>query len=95
MFATSGGCKAGLQPPEVARGMARKETRVAVVTADIIGSTRYSRPDRRRVDRLLHVAFREVQRRYPRATHTPLSFRITAVMNSSGSSRMLRAPTRC
>ena len=54
-----------------------KRDLVAVVTADIIGSTRYSALDRRRVDALLRRAFRDAERRYPEAVHTRMAFRIT------------------
>ena len=54
-----------------------KRASVAVVTADIIGSTGYSAPDRRRIDALLRRAFRDAERRYPKAVHTRMAFRIT------------------
>jgi hypothetical protein len=55
-----------------------KTSCVAVLTADIIRSTRYTRAERQRVDRVLTKAFREVIRFYPRALHTKLAFRVTA-----------------
>ena len=59
--------------------MARKKThQVAVLTADIIQSTRYSRLERQRLNRALLKAFDEVVQRYPKAVHTRLAFRITA-----------------
>lgn len=50
---------------------------VAVTTADIIGSSRYSARDRRRLGQVLKAAFREVERRYVKAIHTRMTFRIT------------------
>lgn len=59
--------------------VARKKThQVAVLTADIIQSTRYSRLERQRLNRALLKAFDEIVRRYPKAVHTRLAFRITA-----------------
>lgn len=58
--------------------MGRPTPRVAVVTADIIESSRYSRLDRRKLDEILRRAFREVEQRFPNAIHTRLAFRITA-----------------
>ena len=59
--------------------MPRKKTScVAVLTADIIRSTRYTTVERRRVDRVLAKAFRDVIRLYPTALHTKLAFRVTA-----------------
>jgi hypothetical protein len=51
---------------------------VAVTTADIIGSSRYDTRDRRRLDRVLKPAFRDVERRFPNAVHTKMAFRVTA-----------------
>lgn len=51
---------------------------VAVVTADIIGSSSYSRDDRRKVDRVLRNAFADTERRFPRSMQTRMAFRITA-----------------
>lgn len=52
------GAKAICNPQTLQGGRWRaKKPRVTVVTANIIGSTRYNRPDRRRVDCLLHAAF--------------------------------------
>lgn len=56
----------------------KKKYQVAVLTADIIQSTRYSRLERQRLNRALLNAFDEVVRRYPKAVHTRLAFRITA-----------------
>lgn len=58
--------------------MGRPATHVAVVTADIIASSRYSQQDRRRLDRVLRRGFEEVERRFRDAIHTRLAFRITA-----------------
>jgi len=56
-----------------------KTTRpIAVITADIVGSSSYSPQDRRSVDRILHAAFRETERRFPNSIHTGMAFRITA-----------------
>lgn len=52
--------------------------RVAVVTADIVQSTRYSPEDRRQLDRLLRSGFREMEKRFLEAVHTRMAFRITA-----------------
>lgn len=56
----------------------KKEHHVAVLTADIIHSTHYSRLERQRLNRALLKAFDRVVRRYPKAVHTKLAFRITA-----------------
>jgi SatD family protein len=56
----------------------RKKHHVAVLTADIIQSTRYSRIERQKVNRVLLKSFNEVLRRYPEAVHTRFAFRITA-----------------
>jgi len=58
--------------------MARRSTTVAVITADIIASSRYSRRDRQRLDRVLRAAFRETERRFRGAIYTRMAFRITA-----------------
>lgn len=58
--------------------MSRAPTTVAVITADIVGSSRYPPADRRRVDRVLRAAFRETERRFPGAIRTSMAFRITA-----------------
>ncbi len=59
--------------------VARKKTQyVAVLTADIVRSTSYSQRERRQIDRILLKSFNEVTRRYLRAVHTRLAFRITA-----------------
>lgn len=51
---------------------------VAVLTADVIGSSRYSPADRRKLDRILRNAFTDVERRFQRSIHTGMAFRITA-----------------
>ena len=58
--------------------MRRQSPNVAVITGDIIGSSRYPRGDRQRVDRMLRAAFREAERRFPGAMHTRMAFRVTA-----------------
>lgn len=60
------------------RVVRKKKHQVAVLTADIIQSTLYSRLERQRLNRALLKAFDEVVRRYPKAVHTRLAFRITA-----------------
>ena len=55
-----------------------KQRLLAVLTADIVGSSRYSSGDRRKVDRVIRKAFTDVERRFPGAIHTRLAFRITA-----------------
>lgn len=52
--------------------------RVAVITADIIGSSLYTAPDRRHADRILRAGFRDTVRRFPRAFYGTIAFRITA-----------------
>jgi hypothetical protein len=56
----------------------KKISQVAVLTADIIQSTTYSRVDRQRLNRALLKAFDEVLLRFPKAVHKKLTFRITA-----------------
>lgn len=56
----------------------KKKHSVAVLTADIIQSTRYSQRERQQLNRVLLKSFREVDHRYSKAVHTPLTFRITA-----------------
>jgi len=51
---------------------------IAVITADVVGSSKYSAWDRGSLDGILRAAFRETQRRFPEAIHTGLAFRITA-----------------
>ena len=51
---------------------------IAVLTADVVGSSRYSSADRRKLDKVIRKAFAEVERRFPNAIHTRLAFRITA-----------------
>ena len=77
------GVKQACTPERVWRSKAqtvpRKKTDcVAVLTADIIRSTRYAKAERLRVDRVLMKAFNEVIRVYPRALHTKPAFRVTA-----------------
>jgi len=55
-----------------------KKGTVAVVTADVIGSSRYRPPDRKRLDDILRRSFAEAERRYPTTVHTRMAFRITA-----------------
>lgn len=52
--------------------------RIAVVTADIVGSSRYAATARRNVDHVLRAGFRETRRAYKNALRGRLSFRITA-----------------
>ena len=56
----------------------KKTDCVAVLTADIIHSTRYAKAERQRIDRVLTKAFTEVNRVYPRALQTKPAFRVTA-----------------
>lgn len=49
---------------------------VAVVTADLIGSRRYSREQRQDLDRVLKESFVAAEQLYPRAVLTPLGFKI-------------------
>lgn len=58
--------------------MPRRSSTVAVITCDIIESSRYSPGDRRRLDALLRAAFRETERTFKKSIHTPIGFRITA-----------------
>ncbi len=58
--------------------MAQKERRVAVLTADIINSTGYSKIERREINRVLLKSFDKIAKLYPTAIHTPMGFRITA-----------------
>ncbi len=51
---------------------------VAVLTADVVRSRRYSLEDRQQVDNVLREAFADVASRFPNAIHTPMAFRITA-----------------
>lgn len=51
---------------------------VFVITADIIHSRRYSPTLRRRINTVLKKSFNYLKRKYPRAVHTKLAFRITA-----------------
>ena len=54
----------------------RKKTDcVAVLTADIIHSTKYVKAERQRIDRVLMKAFTEVNHVYPRALQTKSAFR--------------------
>ena len=56
----------------------RKTDCVAVMTADIIHSTRYAKVERQRIDRILLKAFTEVNHVYPHALETKPAFRVTA-----------------
>lgn len=58
--------------------MPRGSRIVAVMTGDIIGSTRYSPKERQRLDRVLRAAFGDLEKRFPGAVHTRIAFRITA-----------------
>jgi len=58
--------------------MPQSRTTVAVLTADIIGSSKYSPPDRNKLDRVLRAAFSDTERRFKGAFHTRMTFRITA-----------------
>lgn len=58
--------------------MRKTKQNVAVLTADIIGSTQYDSRSRRQVDLVLRDSFKEVANKYPKAIHTKLAFRITA-----------------
>lgn len=58
--------------------MTRARTPVAVLTADVVGSSRYSPADRRQLDRVIRRAAVDVEHRFPDAIHTRLAFRITA-----------------
>src|SRR2546422_6651751 len=58
--------------------MKRARAPIAVLTADVVGSSRYSSTDRRKLDEVIRKAFAEVEHRFPDAIHTRLAFRITA-----------------
>jgi len=58
--------------------MAKSPRSIAVVTADIAGSSSYPPQQRARVDRILRAAFRDTERRFPQAIHTGMAFRVTA-----------------
>jgi SatD family (SatD) len=58
--------------------MPRGSRIVAVMTGDIIASKRYPPRERQRLDRMLHAAFGDMEKRFPGAIHTRLAFRITA-----------------
>lgn len=51
---------------------------IAVITADIVGSSNYSARDRRSLDGILRAAFRDTERCFPNAIHTAMAFRVTA-----------------
>jgi hypothetical protein len=55
-----------------------KSKNVSVVTADIIHSRRYSPKLRRQINIALKKSFSDLARKYPKAIHTRLAFRITA-----------------
>jgi hypothetical protein len=50
---------------------------IAVITADVVGSSSYSPTERRTLDRILREAFRETERRFPDSIHTRMAFRLT------------------
>src|SRR5262245_18598833 len=56
----------------------KKPRNLAVLTADVVGSSRYPAADRRKLDKILRQAFADVERRFPGAIHTGMAFRITA-----------------
>lgn len=58
--------------------MAKPRSAVAVITADLVGSTRYQPRDRALITRRLRQAFVLVAKQYPQAVNTPATFRITA-----------------
>src|SRR5207249_6597155 len=58
--------------------MKRARAPIAVLTADVVGSSRYSSTDRRKLDEVIRKALADVERRFPDAIHTRLAFRITA-----------------
>jgi hypothetical protein len=58
--------------------MPRPSPTVAVLTGDIIASSRYAARDRKRLDSVLRAAFQETERRFKGAIHTRMAFRITA-----------------
>ncbi|MEK7378719.1 MAG: SatD family protein [Candidatus Binatota bacterium] len=58
--------------------MPKHSRAIAVITGDVIGSSRYSASAREKLDRLLRQAFADAERRFPRAIHTRMAFRITA-----------------
>ncbi|HEU4333661.1 MAG TPA: SatD family protein [Candidatus Eisenbacteria bacterium] len=51
---------------------------IAVITADVIASRRYSDADRRRLDRIVRAAFVDMNRRFPGTIQTMAAFRVTA-----------------
>jgi len=55
-----------------------RKTPVAVLTADVVGSSRYNPADRRKLDQIVRRAFVDVEHRFPKAIYTRLAFRITA-----------------
>jgi SatD family (SatD) len=52
--------------------------KVAVLTADIIGSRKYNPRLRKQVDSVLYRSFEDLNRRYVGAVHKKLAFRVTA-----------------
>jgi len=44
--------------------MRRAHAPIAVLTADIVGSSRYGSADRRKLDEVIHKAFADVERRF-------------------------------
>jgi SatD family protein len=67
-----------MHPSQGATRMKGPVSRVAVLTADVIGSSAYSRADRRRLDSILRKAFADVEGHFPGAIYTRMAFRITA-----------------
>ncbi len=58
--------------------MGKSTKLIAVITADVIGSSGYSTDERRSLDRILRAAFRDTEQRFPSAIHTSMAFRVTA-----------------
>lgn len=56
----------------------KRQKSVAVLTADIIGSTSFDSVQRRKIDQIIRRSFAETLRRFPDSFHTPFAFRITA-----------------
>jgi hypothetical protein len=72
------GCRSSSHLDIGASDLTRTPGPVAVLTADIVGSSRYSSADRRKLDQVIRKAFADVERRFTDAIHTRLAFRITA-----------------
>ena len=58
--------------------MTKEPGEVAVITADIVGSSRYSSEDRQRVDEILRHGFQETRAAYRGVLRGRLNFRVTA-----------------